>query len=101
MGIPVRPSMEVFGLLAFIATLGLVHAKCKPGWVSWGGRCFYMSTGTKNWWDAKQDCIRRGGRLFEPRNKEVNELVYSKSLCPTLTLFLSRTKRSASIRLTS
>ena len=23
---------------------------CKPGWVDWGGRCFYMSTGTKNWW---------------------------------------------------
>ena len=22
---------------------------CKPGWVDWGGRCFYMSTGTKNW----------------------------------------------------
>ena len=22
-------------------------------------------------WDAKQDCIRRGGRLFEPRNKEL------------------------------
>ena len=36
-------------------------------------------------WDAKQDCIRRGGRLFEPRSssssssrsKELNELVYS------------------------
>ena len=67
----------------FIATLGLVHSKCKPGWVSWGGRCFYMSTGTKNWWDAKQDCIRRGGRLFEPRNKEVNELVYSNVPGPT------------------
>ena len=42
----------------------------QPGWQNWAGRCFYMSTGTKNWWDAKQDCIRRGGRLFEPRNKE-------------------------------
>ena len=26
--------------------------------------CYYR-------WDAKQDCIRRGGRLFEPRNKEL------------------------------
>ena len=54
-------------------------------------------------WDAKQDCIRRGGRLFEPRNKEqklteknitekrasilylqeVNELVYSNVPGPT------------------
>merc|ERR1712154_328367 len=49
--------------------LQLVLASCKPGWVDGGGRCFYMSTGTKNWWDAKQDCIRRGGRLFEPRSK--------------------------------
>lgn len=52
-------------------------SSCKPGWQDWGGRCFYISTGTKNWWDAKQDCIRRGGRLFEPRSKELNELVYS------------------------
>jgi len=51
--------------------------QCKAGWQNWGGKCFYMSTGTKNWWDAKQDCIRRGGRLFEPRGKEINELVYS------------------------
>jgi len=42
-----------------------------------------MSSATKNWWDAKQDCIRRGGRLFEPRNKEVNELVYSNVPGPT------------------
>ena len=30
-------------------------------WIRWG-RCFEIFR-----WDAKQDCIRRGGRLFEPR----------------------------------
>ena len=34
-------------------------------------------------WDAKQDCIRRGGRLFEPRNKEL--LVFT-TLSPQLIL---------------
>merc|ERR1719318_1922836 len=69
--------MSVLSFLAFLAPITLVLAACKPGWADWGGRCYYMSTGTKNWWDAKQDCIRRGGRLFEPRSKELNELVYS------------------------
>lgn len=70
-------------LLMTLAGLAQVQALCKPGWQSWGGKCFFMSTATKNWWDAKQDCIRRGGRLFEPRNKEVNELVYSNVPGPT------------------
>ena len=75
--------MSVFFFLAFLLPVSEVLTACKPGWVDWAGRCFYMSTGTKNWWDAKQDCIRRGGRLFEPRNKEVNELVYSNVPGPT------------------
>lgn len=69
-----------FLLLLSLSTLARAQNKlttCKAGWQDWGGKCFYMATGTKNWWDAKQDCIRRGGRLFEPRSKEINELVYS------------------------
>ena len=33
---------------------------CKPGWVDWGGRCFYMSTGTKNWWEPCWNLIKHG-----------------------------------------
>jgi len=71
--------------LTFVLLLAMsqVDAVCKPGWQNWGGRCYFMSSAAKNWWDAKQDCIRRGGRLFEPRNKEVNELVYSNVPGPT------------------
>jgi len=70
-------------LLLLLLSITRVRSLCRPGWNNWGGRCYYMSTSSKNWWDAKQDCIRRGGRLFEPRNKEINELVYSNVPGPT------------------
>jgi len=75
--------MLFFLCLVIFVSSSWVECVCKPGWQNWGGRCYFMSTATKNWWEAKQDCIRRGGRLFEPRNKEVNELVYSNVPGPT------------------
>ena len=36
-------------LLMTLAGLAQVQALCKPGWQSWGGKCFFMSTATKNW----------------------------------------------------
>ena len=36
-------------VLLVLATISPVHGVCKPGWQSWGGRCFFMSSATKNW----------------------------------------------------
>ena len=36
-------------VLLVLAAISQVHCVCKPGWQSWGGRCFFMSSATKNW----------------------------------------------------
>ena len=36
-------------LLAILASSCQVQSVCRPGWNNWGGRCYYMSTSTKNW----------------------------------------------------
>ena len=38
------------------------------------GRCFYFGA-NKTYEDAENDCIDKGGRLFEPKNEDANELV--------------------------
>ena len=45
------------------------------GWEVVHGRCFYFSVNESTYEDAENDCIDKGGRLFEPKNAEANELV--------------------------
>ena len=37
--------------LLFMLLLSITGARslCRPGWNNWGGRCYYMSTSSKNW----------------------------------------------------
>ena len=45
------------------------------GWEVVHGRCFYFSVNESTYEDAENDCIDKGGRLFEPKNAEANTLV--------------------------
>jgi len=47
----------------------------EPGWVTIKGRCFYFGE-SASYSDAQDDCLDKGGRLFEPRNAEANKVVY-------------------------
>ncbi len=48
---------------------------CASGWTKILGRCFYLSTTSLNHADAVSDCQARGGKLFEPRNEDINAAV--------------------------
>ena len=41
-------------------------------------RCFHISNSMANYEDAKKDCISKGGRLFEPKNRNANFVMYKK-----------------------
>ena len=45
-------------------------------WFKIKDRCFYISTIKKNYEDAKDDCISKGGRLFEPKSYHANKMIY-------------------------
>jgi len=47
------------------------------GWEVVHGRCFYFSVNESTYEDAENDCIDKGGRLFEPKNAEANTLIYT------------------------
>ena len=36
-------------LVTLLLSVSQVQSLCRPGWNNWGGRCYYMSTSTKNW----------------------------------------------------
>nr|XP_019946683.1 PREDICTED: collectin-12-like [Paralichthys olivaceus] len=39
------------------------HLRCRPGWEQHASRCFHMPQYTKNWENAREDCIDQGGDL--------------------------------------
>ena len=39
-------------------------------------RCFHISNSRANYEDAKNDCISKGARLFEPKNHKDNIVIY-------------------------
>jgi len=52
--------------------------KAEPQYETIRGRCFYFGNQPKNYTDAIADCESKGGRLFEPRSSEANQLVYER-----------------------
>ena len=35
--------------LLLLLSITRASSLCRPGWNNWGGRCYYMSTSSKNW----------------------------------------------------
>ena len=50
-----------------------------PNYALIEGRCIYMSTTKSTYAEAELDCIDKGGRLFEPKNSEVNKKIYEET----------------------
>ena len=44
------------------------------------GKCYIFMKEKKNYDDANQFCKNEGTRLFEPRSKTINKLVFDKTL---------------------
>uniref|UniRef100_A0A8C7I417 C-type lectin domain-containing protein n=1 Tax=Oncorhynchus kisutch TaxID=8019 RepID=A0A8C7I417_ONCKI len=50
-----------------ITTLGIAmitFSQCEEGWRAYEDRCYYFSTSTKSWDDARTDCVGRGSHLM-------------------------------------
>ena len=55
----------------------VVNCPDDPGWVVINGRCFFISSTNEYYFNAEKDCTNnKGGRLFEPKNKEANLKMY-------------------------
>ena len=55
-----------------------------PGWQVIHGRCFYFSQSATGYENANNDCIEKGGRLFEPKNANAYTQVHRYYLYPPI-----------------
>uniref|UniRef100_A0A671TER9 C-type lectin domain-containing protein n=1 Tax=Sparus aurata TaxID=8175 RepID=A0A671TER9_SPAAU len=48
----------------------LQSSHCKPGWVNHGTRCYFMSSTTEKWAEARGDCLHKAGDLAVVRDAQ-------------------------------
>lgn len=68
------------GNVAMVVCEELPMNNCNdPNYAVIEGRCIYISTTKSTYAEAELDCIDKGGRLFEPKNSEVNMKIYEET----------------------
>ena len=51
--------------------------RCKPGWKSYEGQCYYLGNQTISWFDAQSKCRSEGGDLITISNKPQQDFMTS------------------------
>ncbi|XP_024286595.1 macrophage mannose receptor 1 [Oncorhynchus tshawytscha] len=51
-------------LFTLCSLLSCAFSQCEEGWRAYEDKCYYFSTNTKSWDDARTDCVGRGSHLM-------------------------------------
>uniref|UniRef100_A0A4W5RXG5 C-type lectin domain-containing protein n=1 Tax=Hucho hucho TaxID=62062 RepID=A0A4W5RXG5_9TELE len=51
-------------LFTLCSLLSCAFSQCEEGWRAHEDKCYYFSTNTKSWDDARTDCVGRGSHLM-------------------------------------
>ncbi|XP_051781932.1 C-type lectin domain family 5 member A-like isoform X13 [Erpetoichthys calabaricus] len=55
------------------------YSVCKPGWVFFSSKCYFISTNIQTWKESQDWCETRGGRLVNIESSDVLDFLKSKA----------------------
>uniref|UniRef100_A0A667ZLG2 C-type lectin domain-containing protein n=1 Tax=Myripristis murdjan TaxID=586833 RepID=A0A667ZLG2_9TELE len=61
-------------------SLEMMSHICPDGWTYFSGSCYFMSSERKNWFESRQDCLRRGADLVIINSREENSFLKNSGL---------------------
>ncbi|XP_029904999.1 CD209 antigen-like protein E isoform X5 [Myripristis murdjan] len=67
-------------LLLLVTPGEMMSHICPDGWTYFSGSCYFMSSERKNWFESRQDCLRRGADLVIINSREENSFLKNSGL---------------------